>query len=215
MPTSISRNCRTLTELLQTIREGAAAMSGLEVVAVGLAIAYLVLAVRQNIWCWPAAVISCVIYAALMYQAGLYMESLLQLFYIGMAVYGWRTWRRGVAGHALPVRSWPLIFHLAPVLLVVLLTLGSGYLLSRYSEAALPYTDSFTTWAAVITTWMVAQKILQNWHYWFVIDSVSVYMYLQRELYLTSALFCLYLVLIVIGYVSWRRSMVQDHAAAA
>ena len=190
-------------------------MSGLEIVAVGLAIVYLVLAVRQNIWCWPAALVSCVIYVVLMFRAGLYMESLLQFFYIAMAVYGWWTWRRGVAGHSLPVRSWPLIFNLMPLMLVASLTMASGYLLASFTDAALPYVDSFTTWAAVITTWMVAQKILQNWHYWFVIDGVSVFMYINRELYLTAALFCLYLVLIVVGYVSWRRSMDEAHAVAA
>lgn len=189
-------------------------MSLLEIVAVGLAIVYLVLAVRQNIWCWPAAVVSCVIYVALMYQAGLYMESLLQFFYIAMAVYGWWMWRRGVGGHELPVRSWPLAFHIAPIGMVAVLTLLSGYLLENFSAAALPYVDSFTTWAAVVTTWMVAQKVLQNWHYWFVIDGASVFMYINRELYLTAGLFCLYLVLIVVGYLSWRRSLEQGYACA-
>ena len=71
----------------------------------------------------------------------------------------------------------------------------------------MPYIDSFTTWAAIVTTWMVAKKIIQNWHYWFVIDSVSVYLYVSRGLWLTALLFVLYLVLIVIGYRAWRKSM--------
>jgi nicotinamide mononucleotide transporter len=82
-------------------------------------------------------------------------------------------------------------------------------LLTHFTEAAMPYLDSFTTWGAIVTTWMVARKILENWIYWFVIDSVSVYLYISRELYLTSGLFLLYLVLIVIGYRAWRRSMAE------
>jgi nicotinamide mononucleotide transporter len=74
----------------------------------------------------------------------------------------------------------------------------------------MPYLDSFTTWGAIVTTWMVARKIIQNWHYWFIIDSVSVYLYVSRGLWLTSLLFVLYLVLIVIGYREWRKSMDAD-----
>jgi nicotinamide mononucleotide transporter len=85
--------------------------------------------------------------------------------------------------------------------------MGSGYLLTGYTDAALPYLDSFTTWGAIITTWMVARKVLQNWHYWFVIDSVSVYLYMSRGLVLTALLFCVYLLLIILGYRAWRQSM--------
>jgi nicotinamide mononucleotide transporter len=70
------------------------------------------------------------------------------------------------------------------------------------TDAAFPYFDSFTTVAAIVTTYMVARKVLENWLYWFVIDSISVYLYLARGLTLTALLFVLYLVLIVIG---WRR----------
>ena len=140
------------------------------------------------------------------------MESLLQLFYVAMAGYGWRNWQRGAQGHELRVASWPPVFHVGVVLVIGVLTLASGYMLATYTGAALPYLDSFTTWAAVVTTWMVARKVLQNWHYWFVIDSVSVYMYLARDLYLTALLFVLYLGLIVVGYFSWRSSMLKHHA---
>ncbi len=175
-----------------------------------LAVAYLLLAIRQSLWCWPAAIGSAAIYVVLMYRAGLYMESALQIFYIGMAGYGWVHWASGGPQQGrLPVSSWPLIFHLPPLLLILLLSLVSGTLLATWAAAAYPYVDSFTTWAAIVTTWMVARKVLQNWHYWFVIDSISIYLYLQRGLPLTALLFAGYLVLIVIGYRAWRRDLEQ------
>jgi nicotinamide mononucleotide transporter len=199
-----------LTDLLETLATAAAAMTGWEMVAVLLLVAYLLLAIRQNSLCWPAAIAGSAIYVFLMYGAGLYMESALQVFYIGMAVYGWWSWRHGWAeNHALPVTSWPLAFHIPVLVLIAVLTFLSGYLLSHYSDAAFPYMDSFTTWAAIVTTWMVARKILQNWHYWFVIDAISVYLYSSRGLYLTALLFCVYLVLIVIGYRAWKNSVVD------
>jgi len=96
--------------------------------------------------------------------------------------------------------------------MILLLSLGSGYLLENFSDAALPYLDSFTTWGAIVTTWMVARKIIQNWHYWFIIDSVSVYLYISRGLWLTALLFMVYLVLIVIGYRQWRKSLEASRA---
>ncbi len=197
-----------MTELAAQLAEALKSVSAWEIAAVLLALIYLVLAIRENIACWLAAILSTSIYIVLMYQAGLYMESALQLFYIAMAVYGWYNWRRGEGpANKLPVSSWPLNRHVVPLVLILLLTLASGFALSRYSDAAMPYIDSFTTWAAIVTTWMVAKKIIQNWHYWFVIDSVSVYLYVSRGLWLTALLFVLYLVLIVIGYRAWRKSM--------
>ena len=66
-----------------------------------------------------------------------------------------------------------------------------------------PILDSFTTWGSIVTTWMVARKILENWLYWLVIDSASIYLYLDRELYLTAALFAVYLVIVIFGYFQW------------
>lgn len=197
-----------MTELAAQLAGALESISVWEATAVVLAVVYLVLAIRESIACWPAAIVSASIYIVLMYQTGLYMESALQVFYIAMAVYGWYSWMQGKGPeNKLPVSSWPLHSHLIPLVLILLFTLASGFALSRYSDAAMPYLDSFTTWGAIVTTWMVARKIIQNWHYWFIIDSVSVYLYLSRGLWLTALLFVLYLVLIVVGYRQWRKSM--------
>jgi nicotinamide mononucleotide transporter len=199
-----------LSGIPEQLSTALAALSVWETAAVALAILYLILVIRQNIWCWAAAIASTTIYIFLMYRAALYMESALQFFYIAIAVYGWRQWRAGGPEHdTLAVSTWPPQRHLTATASILVLAAISGMLLTHFTEAALPYLDSFTTWGAIVTTWMVARKILENWIYWFVIDSVSVYLYISRELYLTSGLFLLYLVLIVIGYRAWRRSMAQ------
>jgi nicotinamide mononucleotide transporter len=85
-------------------------------------------------------------------------------------------------------------------------------MLEKYTEAALPFMDALTTWGAIITTYMVAKKILENWIYWFVIDSISIYIFLSRDLYLTSFLFFTYLFIIVLGYKSWDRIRRSEEA---
>ena len=96
--------------------------------------------------------------------------------------------------------------HAVALTVVAVLSGGSGFLLERYSDAAYPYVDSATTWAAIWTTFLVARKVLENWWYWLVIDAVSVAIYWSRDLPLTALLFVVYLVMIPFGLWSWTRS---------
>jgi nicotinamide mononucleotide transporter len=177
-----------------------------ETLAVLLSIAYLLFALKENSLCWYCAFFSSAIYAWILGDVNLYMESLLSVYYLVMAVYGWYQWRRGGESHqGIEISCWPLWKQGLAIAAVVVASLISGYLLAQHTDARLPYLDSFTTWGAVLTTVMVARKILENWLYWIVIDAASIYLYLDRELYQTVALFVLYVILAVVGYVIWRR----------
>ena len=175
----------------------------MELLAVLLAILYLVLAVKQNILCWLAGILSSFLYLFIMYSAGLYMEASLQIFYIFMGVYGWFQWKSKQPEFV--VNNWNALSHLKAISLILLLTLLSGYLLDKYTEAALPFLDALTTWGAIIATYMVAKKLIENWIYWFVIDSISIFLFVSRGLYLTSFLFFVYLIIIYFGYKSWTK----------
>ncbi len=194
-------------------------MSPLEVAAVAFAIAYLVLAIRQNVLCWPAALISVALSLVVLFDAKLYMDSALQLFYAAMAVYGWYLWLHGGRDRSgVRVGTWPLRRHMITIASIIVLGLSLGWVMSL-TDAAFPYTDSLTTVAAIVTTYMVAKKVLENWIYWFVIDAVSVYIYYARDLYLFAGLFVFYLVLIVVGFRAWladmRRQQSEDVPVAA
>lgn len=193
------------------------AFSPAEAVAVAAAIAYLVLAIRRNIWCWLFAALSTIIYVALFLRAKLYMESLLNVFYLAMAVYGWYAWRYGGSpgDEELPVTRWPLQLHAAALLAIAAGAATAGYVLDRWTDAAFPYADSATTIAAIWTTFLVARKVLENWWYWLVIDSVSVYLYWSRDLPLTALLFVLYVALIPVGLAAWRRAWAEQQATAS
>ncbi len=182
-------------------------LAPLEVIAVVAAVAYLLLAIRQNIWCWLCAGISTAIYVYLFFAAKLYMESVLNLFYFGMAVYGWTVWYLGRSGdEELPVSVWRREVHALAVASIVTVSLLSGYLLKTYSDAAYPYVDSMTTFGAIWATFLVARKVLENWWYWLVIDAASVAIYWSRDLELTALLFVVYVVMIPFGMMAWRRS---------
>ena len=204
-----------MIEVINTIAHQLLQNSLLELVAVVFAVAYLVLAVRENSLCWYAAGISTLIFLFIFWDVKLYMESGLQIYYLAMAFYGWYQWRGANRETAsLRVSKWRAKQHVIALALIATLTFISGSLLNSGTDANLPYLDSFTTWASVVTTFMVARKILENWFYWLVIDSVSIYLYLDRELYFTSLLFAIYIVIIFFGWFAWNRSYRQREIEA-
>lgn len=183
-----------------------------EIVAAALAITYLILAMQQNILCWAAWIISSIMYLFVMFSAGLYMESGLQIFYIVMGIYGWIQWNNRSSNNNLTVSTWPIINHIYILLILIVLVTFSGLILSNLTEAVSPYIDAFTTWGAIIATYMVAKKILENWYYWFIVDFVSVFLFLSRELYTTALLFSIYIILVIFGFIAWRKSMRLENA---
>ena len=194
---------------------------GIEALAVAAGIAYLLLALREHIACWYAAAFSTALSIYLFWSVSLPMESALNGYYLLMAGYGWWQWRQGGSSDAgeasMPraIRRFQLREHVLALLFVVALTALSGSLLQNQTSAALPFLDSFTTWASVLTTWMVAKKVLENWLYWLLIDGASIVLYLDRGLYLYAGLFALYLVIAVFGYIEWRRRYRRQTAEPA
>ncbi|MGH1370868.1 MAG: nicotinamide riboside transporter PnuC [Cellvibrionaceae bacterium] len=194
-------------------------MSLWELAAVILAIAYLLLAAKESLWCWYAAFISTAIFTLLFWDASLLMESGLQIYYLGMAVFGWYQWKQQSNQRSQPnvkIHTWSAKRHTTVIALVITLSLISGYFLSNYTEAAWPFVDSFTTWGSVVTTYMVTRKVLENWLYWLVIDTISIFLYWDRGLHLTALLFVAYLVICTFGYIHWRRQLQSvDRATSA
>jgi nicotinamide mononucleotide transporter len=186
----------------------------LETVAVVLSIAYLLFAMKENSLCWYCAFFSTAIYVWIFGDVSLYMESALNIYYMLMAVYGWYQWQRGGQNHAgRKISRWSLSNHIIAIAAILIATVISGYLLTKNTDAQLPYLDSFTTWASVITTLMVARKIIENWLYWVVIDFASIFLYLDRGLDQTAGLFVLYIILAVAGYILWTKKYREQNTA--
>lgn len=200
-----------LESFLEQLARHWAQMSGWELAAVVLAVAYLLLAVRQNPWCWAAAFVSTAIFTVLFWQVQLLMQSALNVYYMAMAVYGWWHWRYGSGGGEPPtVSCWGWRRHSLALGVIALSALISGFFLERHTAAAWPYLDSFITWGAVVTTFMVARKVLENWAYWMVINSLAIFLFLDRGMTLTATLHAAYLLISVFGWISWQRDYRQQ-----
>ncbi|MFU8817847.1 MAG: nicotinamide riboside transporter PnuC [Pseudomonadales bacterium] len=188
-----------------------------ETIAVVLSVAYLLLAARARIECWYAAAASVLIYFFILLDVRLYMEAGLQVFYLAMAGYGFSHWRRGgeTAGAAARIITWRWSAHAAALSGIAAASLISGWLLHRYTDAAYPYLDAFTTCGALVATVMVARKVLENWLYWVVIDAAAIFLFLARDLEQTAALFALYTVLAAYGFFDWQRRWRRQDAITA
>jgi len=127
-----------------------------------------------------------------------------------MAIYGWYQWRNNSEQNSLDISTWTTQRHLTVILITLCVSGLSGYALANYTDANFPYLDSLTTWGAIVTTYMVARKVLENWIYWFVLDALSIYLYIDRGLYFTALLFAAYLVIIIFGYLTWHRRYSQQ-----
>ncbi|MEL7020682.1 MAG: nicotinamide riboside transporter PnuC, partial [Bacteroidota bacterium] len=169
-------------DIITQLWDAAVAMHWTEVSAVVLNIVYLILAARQNPLCWWFGILGCLSWAwAAFYLYDLYVDTLLQFFYVGISFVGIYQWKYGsVDRNVLPISHLRGSEHAAVIIGGSLLTVAIGFVFEQYTNAAASYIDTFTTVFSVLITFMVIQKKMDNWIYWFVVDSVYVYLYWSR-----------------------------------
>lgn len=182
-------------------------MSYLEAAAVAFGIVSVYLSAREKIWSWPTAIVNVLLYTIVFHRAKLYGDMGLQVVYAVINAYGWYQWLRGGAQRA-GVRV-----TRAPRRTFLLLALGAGSsalllgtLMARYTDASLPYLDAALSTTSLAAQYMLARKYLENWLVWIMLDMVYVPMFLYKSLYLTAALYGVFLGLSVMGYQAWRKS---------
>lgn len=191
-------------QLLEELIQQFGVMQGAELIALFLAVAYVVLAAKKSQWCWPAAAISTAIYTALFWHVSLVSESLLNGYYLAMAAWGWWNWRSQEATSFISEQR-SLQWHSIAILACTLAALAWGYTAERWLSAELAYFDAATTTFAIFATWMLTQKIRANWLYWIVINLASILLYQAKGLYITSILMMIYTVMAIVGWYSWKR----------
>lgn len=183
-------------------------MNYLEIIGAFVGLLYLWLELRVSIWVWLAGIIMPAIYIAVYYQAGLYADSGISLYYVFAGVYGWVMWRKNrLRQEKYRIVRTPLR-QIAPMALVFIISfLLIGEILVEYTDSTVPWSDSFTTALSFIAMWMLAHKYLEQWLVWIVVDAVSCGLYVYKELYFTAALYGLYAVIAVFGYMKWKQIM--------
>ena len=183
-----------------------AQMSGWEILAVVFGIAYVLFAAKESLWAWLFAFLSTIIYTLLFWEGALVSSSLLNFYYMGMAVYGFILWRSGGdKGEELEITGWSVKKNIFMIISGLVVAALLGYLSDTYTDAKFAYLDTFVMVFSVLATWMLANKILENWLYWMVVDSAAIILYWQSGYLATIVLFSLYILLAFYGYSSWHK----------
>ena len=197
--------------MIETILAQAAALSWVDWVVATTALIYVVLAAREQAWCWFWGIISCSLWAYASFAFyNLYLDALLQLFYVAMAFIGLYQWKYGgQAGEGLPVSRLSARQHLYILAGGTVATLLFGYFFDEYTPAAGTYWDAFTTVFSIIATLILVRKVLDNWAYWIVTDLIYVGLYYSRGAYLFALVMVVYVVIAAFALVSWTRQYRQ------
>lgn len=185
-------------------------MDYLEIAGTLAGLLYLWFEYKASIWLWPVSIIMPAIYIIVYYQAGLYADSGISIYYLLAGIYGWWAWaKHTVKGKEKSIAFTPkrLIVPLFFVASIVFMLIGS--VLSAYTNSTVPWWDSFTTALSIIAMWMLARKYVEQWLVWLVVDVASCGLYIYKELYFTSFLYGLYAVIAFFGYLKWKQLM--DH----
>ena len=165
----------------------------IEVAAVTLSVAYTWMYLKGYLpWAFIPAALGAGLFAYICWNKKIYAESALQAFYIGLA-------GLGIIGYGNDFQISGL-FHLILLSGAAIGTVVLGVILKKTTDAMLPFLDAFTTVFSLAATWLMINMIHENWLYWIVIDTVSIYLYAKRGLKLSSVLFLLYLLLALDGY---------------
>ena len=182
-------------------------MSPLETLAAMLGVTNIVLIIRRSIWNYPFALAVVSLYAVIFYEARLYSDAGLQLFFFVVNLYGWWAWRRNRAdaGEIVVERLTP-----AGVVLwtcgSIAAILGWGLMMSRLTDASFPWWDGAIAMLSVAAQILMTRRYLENWHWWIAVNMISIPLYLKKDLNLTAGLYALFLALAIYGLLEWRRA---------
>ncbi|WP_233123729.1 nicotinamide riboside transporter PnuC [Agrobacterium vaccinii] len=180
----------------------------IEICATLLGLANVSLIIRRSIWNYPFGIAMVILYAWIFYDAKLYSDALLQIFFLFIQFYGIATWLRGRGDDGLVnAIDLPYSFAVPLALSAATCSVALGYVMAEFTDAALPYWDATTTVLSVFAQFLLARRYLQNWLVWIVVDVLAIGIYWSKDLTPTAFLYVIFLGMAIAGYVNWRRSM--------
>ncbi|TAK37205.1 MAG: nicotinamide riboside transporter PnuC [Saprospiraceae bacterium] len=171
------------------------------------ALIYVWLAAKEKVWCWAWGIVSCSLWAwADFARYNLWVDGILQIFYVGMGAWGLYAWRFGGAGKKeLSIRRLPWSSHLRILAAGAVLTLLLGLVFDRYTPTSLPYPDAFITAFSILSTFLTVRKVLENWLYWIAIDALAILLFAARDAVLIAFVMAVYAIIAIFGFITWRR----------
>ena len=182
----------------------------LEIIGTIVGLVYLWLEYRASIYLWAASIVMPAIYIFVYYDAGLYADFGINIYYLGAAVYGWFIWEHGGTSKQqkeLPITHMPTQSYLKAAIAFAISLGAIAWILINHTDSDVPWWDAFTTALSIVGMWMLARKYLEQWWVWMIVDIACVGLYIYKELYFTAALYALYAIVSIFGWMNWKKIM--------
>lgn len=190
-------------------------MQTIEIIGAVIGLLYLYLEYRASRWLWPVGVLMPVFYVWIFLQSKFYADMGINIYYFFASIYGWIRWNRDQKeSTGLFITHTPKRYILPLTVIGLALCGGILLLLTRYTDSQVAMGDSITTSLSILGMWMLAQKYVEQWWVWFVVNLISCGLYVWKGLYPTAALFAIYSVISVFGYYKWIRFLKQYSSRA-
>jgi nicotinamide mononucleotide transporter len=184
-------------------------VNSFEAIAALISLIAVVLAARRSVWNFPFGLVGVLLYTKIFYDAQLYSDTLLQLYFFVIQLYGWWHWaqHRDATGHAVVETSskrdrWLIVV----AVLIITATLGFG--MSRTTNAALPWWDASIAGLSVVAQILSSRRKLENWPLWIGANIIGIGVYSAKALYITAGLYAVLLLLALFGWQRWRKEIV-------
>ena len=185
----------------------------IELLGAILGIAYISFSIRQNILTWPTGLATSALYIFVFFQSKFYADMGLQIYYVGISIYGWYYWIKGSKPEnstIVPVRRTSKNLWFKLIAIALILYFAILIILLNFTGSDVPFMDSFTTALSIIATWMLAKKYIEQWLIWIFVDIISAGLYIYKELWPTVILFAVYTVMAYLGYIEWRKDLKME-----
>lgn len=165
------------------------------------------LAGRNNVFTWPIGIIATLLFGLLFFEAKLYADVTLQLFFVITGCIGWIGWKKNkfdVSKIPQKATKQTLINFF---IIAIVLALSYGWLLHNFTDAYLPYIDSLVLTFSIVGQLLLMRKKLETWLFWIFVNTLSVPLYISRDLYLTSFMYGLFFINAIFSYFYWKKLM--------
>lgn len=192
-------------------------MDYLEIIGTIIGLVYLWLEYHASIYLWVASVVMPVVYTFIFFDAGLYADMGIQIYYVLASAYGFICWKwaisrktKEIATETLKIAHTPRRLIMPLSIVCTLLTFTIAFILISFTDSNVPWWDSVTTSLSIVAMWLMARKYIEQWWVWLVVDVVSAGVYIYKDLYFTAGLYALYAVIAYFGYKKWNELMIAQ-----
>lgn len=168
------------------------------------------LTILRSPFCWPISGINVLLYCYLFFTEKLYADAGLQLVFFSFSIYGWILWtRRAQSYHPddspLQISKSRRSEIIIAACCMIPISCVLGYGLDRFTDADMPYFDSFLAIMSIWGQYLQTKKHIEHWYIWIIVDALYIVLYIQKYLLLTGMLYGVFLVMAIQGSVIWNR----------